>query len=141
MRHLLILGVVLTAVHLNAVQVNGPQNVVITITPSQTPGGYATVGAWGTEPYTEGPFAGIAAQPATTGANVNGLKFGIRAWRESDKTRVVVYAVLDDQRSPNGRTETPIRTFTMSPGQTLEIPEVAKWGAAPVSVKATVRDR
>ena len=141
MRHLLLVGVVLAAVNLTAAQVNGPGGVVITIMPSQFSGGFASVGAWGAEVYTEGPSAWVAAQTTTSGTNINGLKFGIRAWKESHATRVVVYAMLDDQRAPSGRTETPIRTFTISPGQSFEIPETEKWGAARVKVTATVRDR
>jgi hypothetical protein len=69
------------------------------------------------------------------------LTFAIRAWRENEKARVVVYAVLDDKRAPAGRTETPISTFTISPGQAIEVPEPEKWGASRVSVRAAVRDR
>src|SRR5215467_14526600 len=140
MRHLLFLGVVLAAAHLNSVQVNG-RSVSIAIFPSQIPGGAANVPVWGREPYTEGPFAGVGAQAPRTGANIKGLTFGIRAWHESDTTRVVVYAVLEDQRSPSGSTQTPIRTFTISPGQTVEVPETEKWGAARVAVKATFQNR
>ena len=94
MRYLLFLGV-LTAVHLNAVQVNG-RTMSITIAPSQVSGGNASVIIWGSEPYTDGPFAGVGAQDPTTAANIKGLTFVIHAWREGDKTRVVVYAMLDD---------------------------------------------
>ena len=134
MRHLLFLGVVLTAVHLNAVQVNG-RTISITISPSQVPGGNASVPVWGNEPYIQGPFAFVAAPRDGVGSHFP--RFGVRAWHEGDKARIVVYAVLDDNRAPDGTTQTPIRSFTISPGQTVEIPETEKWGAARVSVKAT----
>lgn len=140
MRHLLLLGFVLAALNGNAVQVNGPGSIEITIAPSQIPGGSAAVIVWGNEPYVNGPFAGVGAQ-AATGTQVSGLSFAIRAWKENDKSRVVVYAVLDDKRAPSGRTETPINTFTIAPGQTVEIPETERWGAARVAVTATVRNR
>lgn len=131
MRYLLILGLVLATSSVNQPL---PGMVIVTIAPAATPNGYASVGVTQTGMYLGGPFAGVNAK------GTNDVSFGIRAWHEHDKSRVVVYALFDDNRAPGGKTETPISTFTIVPGQTVDVPEAAKWGGAPVSVTAKVSD-
>jgi hypothetical protein len=139
MRHLLLVGLVLAVVNLHAAQVNGP-TISITIASAPNFDGSGTVVVSHNGFYLGGPLAGVGAQIAT-GAGKDGLSFWIRAWREDGKARVVVYALLDDRRAPTGKTETPISTFTISPGQTVDVRDTEKWGASKVLVTATVSDR
>jgi len=111
--------------------------ITITISPSQVPGGQAAVPVIKTEPYIGTPFAGAGAW--SSGAGIPPVTFGIRSWREGHKARVIVYAVLDDKRAPGGHTETPIATFTMSPGQSVEVPETEQWSQPRFVVNATSR--
>jgi hypothetical protein len=85
-----------------------------------------------------GPFALVA--PSNTPAVAQPeLVFGLRAWKEGDQARVVVYAVLTDKRAPNGRTETPISTFLIAPKRSMEVKEAQAWGAPGLVVSADVR--
>jgi len=148
MRQVLIVGLlfIVAAAGASGWQVS-QRDIAITIAPSQVGGGSATVPVTRTEMYVEGPFAFVEAPPSVrrTGASgfefgaVSGLAFGVRAWRQGDKARVVVYAELDDKRAPDGRTQTPIATFTITPGQAIEVPETEKWGASRVVIKAVLR--
>jgi hypothetical protein len=111
--------------------------ITITISPSRVPGGQADVPVTKSEPYIGTPFAGAGA--GLTEGGVPAVTFGIRSWREGDKARVVVYAVLKDTRAPAGHTETPIATFTMSPGESVEVPETDQWSQPRFVVSATSR--
>jgi hypothetical protein len=141
MRHVLIVGLLIAFGNTTApAALRAPQpDISITIAPSQVSGGSATVPVRRAEMYVESPFAGVGAPAPLRGTAVTGLSFGIRAWKEGDKARVVVYAVLNDPRAPGGKTETPISTFVMAPGQSVEVPETEKWGASRVFVKAALR--
>lgn len=66
-------------------------------------------------------------------------EFSIRAWREGEKARVVVYAKLDDPRAPGGSTETPTATFSVAEKETVQVPEAEKWGGPRLAVKAALR--
>ena len=74
-----------------------------------------------------------------TGQEAGPLRFSIRAWRQGEKARVVVYASLEDKRAPGGRTETPISTFTIAPSETVQVPEAEKWGGTRLAVMARLR--
>jgi hypothetical protein len=87
-----------------------------------------------TEPYVVGPFAGTSAREAVSERPA--LTFGIRSWKEGQSARVVVYAVLDDPRVPQGHSETPIATFTLRRGRHVWVNEVTKWGEPPMVVSA-----
>jgi len=65
--------------------------------------------------------------------------FDIRAWKEGDKARVAVYARLEDKRAPEGNTETPIATFAIAPGQSIQVREAEKWGGPRLAVSAALR--
>jgi hypothetical protein len=88
--------------------------------------------------YVGSPFAGVAPNPPQPGSPPE-LLFGIRAWQEGDKARVAVYAVLADKRAPDGMTQTPISTFLITPGQSLEVKEAGAWGARGLVVSAERR--
>jgi hypothetical protein len=63
----------------------------------------------------------------------------IRAWKEGDNARVVVYTVLSDQRAPTGETETAIATFPLAVGQSMTVPQTQKWGTKPIIVNLAPR--
>jgi len=50
----------------------------------------------------------------------------------------VIYAVMIDDRAPRKETETPIATFAIAIGQSVEVSETEQWGAAHLIV-STVR--
>ena len=90
--------------------------------------GRARVPVQQTEMYIGSPSGFIAPLNAPSGVQPE-LMFGIRAWSEAGKARVVVYAVLTDKRTPSGRTETPIATFLIASKQSVEVKEAHVWGA------------
>jgi len=87
--------------------------------------------------YVEGPTAGIGVAGRETAADP--VYFSVRAWREEDKARVVVYAKLPDKRAPEGSTETPIATFSLAAGESVQVPEAEKWGGDRLTVSAVAR--
>jgi hypothetical protein len=99
--------------------------------------GMATVPVQKTEMYLGPPFAFVA--PVKAALTATELTYGIRAWKESDKARVVVYAILNDKRTPNGRSETPISTFLIGPKESLEVKEAHAWGSPGLVVNAELR--
>src|SRR5262245_66536563 len=71
-------------------------------------GGSASVSVARSEIYiADGPLAGVGSRPPA-GSDTSPVMFNIRAWKEVQKARVVVYAWLKDERAPGGATETPI---------------------------------
>ena len=77
--------------------------------------------------YLGSPSAWVVAK-ATPGTTLD-AGFGVRAWKEGDKTRLVVFAVLHDPRSPASQTETPISTVALALGESVEVKEAPSWGA------------
>jgi beta-lactamase regulating signal transducer with metallopeptidase domain len=113
-------------------------DIWITVAPSKVPGGSGAVQARTSEMYVEGPSAGIGfKRPTAAGTEI--LWFTIKAWREADAARVVVYARLDDARAPGGFTETPISTFRIAPRQSIEVAEAERWGGPRLLVTAALR--
>jgi hypothetical protein len=98
--------------------------------------GSAGVGVQHTEMYVGGGWGGAVARPIVAGSPLAVSSFRIRAWKEGDKARVVVYAVVSDTRAPKGETETPISTFALALGQSHEVTETEPWGAKHVVVNA-----
>src|SRR5215207_7701134 len=108
MRYLLCVALALVAGVPGSVAVQTAQSDIwITITPSGRPGGSASVPARGSEIYIDGPAVGVGVPGQESAPQV---MFTMRAWREKEKARVVVYARLQDKRAPGGSTETPIAT-------------------------------
>jgi hypothetical protein len=70
---------------------------------------------------------------------IPGLMFSLRAWQEGSRARVVVFARLEDRRAPQGKTESPIATFLLTPGQTVEVRDSEAWGAPRLVVAAETR--
>ena len=140
MSRFLTLGFMLVAVSVSA-QVRPPTAMYVTIRHADlTQRGAAFMGLQDTS--TEmfvGSKASVVSRPAVAGAPVSVSSFGIGAWKEGDKARVIVYAIMSDPRAPKKQTETPIATFTLSLGQSRELTETEPWGAAPVLVSASVR--
>jgi hypothetical protein len=115
-------------------------DIWITIAPSQGSGGSASVRVVRSEIYVDdnpSAFVGVGVPPI--GAKSAELAFSVRAWKEGDRARVVVCARLEDKRAPAGMTETPIATFAITPGQSLEVRESEKWGAPRFLVSAARR--
>lgn len=149
MRQLIVVGLAILVGGATASGGQGsPKDIWISIAPSQVGGGEGGIPVRGSEIYIQGPTAGVGAPltmrpvpPEVRQNSVQGLSFSIRAWREggNDRARAVVYATLDDKRAPEGRTETAIATFTIAPGQSVEVAETEKWGASRVVVKASAR--
>lgn len=83
------------------------------------------------ELYLGGGWIGIKAMPALEGTPSAARDFRVRAWREGDKARIVVSAVLTDARAPKGETETPIATVALGLGEAAEVAETEAWGAKP----------
>jgi hypothetical protein len=91
------------------------------------------------EIYVEGASAGVGVGQPPPGATMTELGFNVRAWKEGDRARVMVYARLADKRAPTGATETPVATFTIAPGESVEVRETEKWGAPRYLVSAALR--
>lgn len=115
------------------------RNVWMTITPSLG-GGQGSFELTERAVYIGPPFVFVATEPPARGGEPE-LTFGMRAWKEGDKARVVVYAVLLDKRAPEGRTQTPISTFLIDPGKAVEVKEPVKWGGTPVTVGSEIQVR
>jgi hypothetical protein len=106
------------------------------ITIAAQAGGRAAVVLERNEFYINGPMAGVGQRPLPCETEPPSLMFVIRAWKEGQKARVVVYASLRDKRAPDGVTETPIATFLLARGEKRDVPEAEKWGGPPVTVSA-----
>jgi hypothetical protein len=109
----------------------------ITVQPSGRPGGQAAVRVMEAAMYVDGASAGIGVAGQETAADP--VFFSIRAWKEGEKARVVVYAKLRDKRAPGGSTETPIATFPLGAGESVQVPEAEKWGGDRLAVSAALR--
>jgi len=108
----------------------------VTIQPSAIPGSKASVVVKTTEMYIGGSSAAVGVR----GQEANpAVMFSIRAWKEGPKTRVVVYAVLKDDRAPAGKTETPIATFALASGESIEVPQAEQWGGKRLTVTTELR--
>jgi hypothetical protein len=114
-----------------------PSDLWITVEPSGRPGGQASVRVTKGEMYVDGPAAWVGVAGQETAADP--VLFSIRAWKEGEKARVVVYAKLKDTRAPGGSTETPIATFSLTARETVHVQEAEKWGGTRLAVSATLR--
>ena len=114
-----------------------PSDLWITVEPSGRPGGQASVRVMMAEMYVDGPAAWIGVPGQETAADP--VFFSIRAWKEGEKARVIVYAKLKDPRAPGGSTETPIATFSLAAKETVHVPEAEKWGGPRLAVSAALR--
>ena len=117
----------------------GQGDIWVTIAPSQGDGGSAAVRVMRSEVYVEGAWAGVGVGRPQPGVKMTELGFNVRAWKEGDRARVMVYARLEDKRAPTGATETPVATFAIAPGQSVEVQETEKWGAPRYLVSAALR--
>lgn len=115
-----------------------PDSMWITI---RSVDGSASASVMVTQPeiYVDRPTAGVGPAVPHPGNAVPELMFTIRSWREADAARVVVFARLQDERAPTGRTETPIATFRMHPGETVDVTESQAWGGPRYVVSAETR--
>jgi hypothetical protein len=136
MRHLLAVCLLLTAAATAiALQASSQAKTIATLRQFDSPNASdAGVAVQQTAFYMDGPSAGVPARPAVPGAAVSVSSFSLRAWKEGDKARLVVYAVMNDPRAPNGRTETPIATFALGAGESADVREAERWGAARLTV-------
>jgi len=101
---------------------------------TEQPGRGAVFLVWPSGFYLQTPMLSVAANPLVAGVEPVAQKFNARAWREGNKTRVIVYAIVLDRRSPDGELEKPLATFWINLGQQVEVAETEKWGAEHVIV-------
>jgi hypothetical protein len=115
---------------------SGPTHVVVSYDYSGAPTAFLEITESGF--YLGEPSVGVRAEPAIGSASSpSASRFTVRAWREGDQTRIVVYAVV---RSETARdVETPIATYdwpSVHPRVTaLVVGETSQWGAAPIVLR------
>lgn len=88
-----------------------------------------------TEFYLGQPALNVPAY-ALQGETLRAVRFTLRCWKEGDATRVVVYAVLNDARTPTRELETAIATHTLKQGASVRVTETAAWGAEPMTIRS-----
>lgn len=84
---------------------------------------------------TGGPWAAIPAQQLNAGSQLTADHFRIRSWLEGSAARVVVFAVTVDSTTKR-ETETQIATFAISAGDSVDVTQTERYGAAHVVVSA-----
>jgi hypothetical protein len=94
-----------------------------------------------TEIYLDAPSAEVPVRAAVPGATVAASSFRIRAWKEGEAPRVVVYAVMADPRAPRRETETAIATFLLAVGGSMVVSQTQEWGGKPIMVSVSQRQR
>ena len=95
----------------------------------------ASVEAARTEPYAGGPWAAIPDPCVSGNRQVTQPHLRIRAWKEADAARVVVFSVtLRDGLTPE--TETQVATFLLTAGQSVELPQATTSAGAVVTISA-----
>jgi hypothetical protein len=72
---------------------------------------------------------------AVPGETLRAVGFSLRSWKEGDGTRVVVYAVVSDARTPSKELETVIATYALKQGASARVAETADWGAEPMIIR------
>ena len=106
----------------------------VNITEGQSKAGMQAV----TTPYaTGGPWAGVPARALTPDVTPTVTDFRIRAWREGDGVRVLVFAVTRTPGSPVGsddERETQIASVALNDPQSIEITATEKYNARPVTL-------
>ena len=102
---------------------------------------FASVEAVRMEPYQDGPWASIPPTALAPADEPAAADFKIRAWKEADRARVVVFAVTRAERraGTDRETETQIATFLLAAGDSREVPETSKYAARPVTISARLR--
>jgi hypothetical protein len=91
-------------------------------------------------PYSGAPWASIVAQPQKAGIPATARAFALRAWQENGRSRVVVYAVtVAQQNGKSVESETQIATHLLDRNESVQIAEVSKYGAAPVTITVIER--
>ena len=89
------------------------------------------------ESYTTGgPWAAVPAQRLNPESQLVADHFRIRAWAEDGAARVSVFAVVEDPATKR-ETETLISTFVIRPGESVEVTQTERYGAAHVVVTAS----
>ena len=101
---------------------------------TERPGQGAVLLAWPGTFYVARPVISVPARALVPGSAAHADRFSARVWHEGSRTYFVVYAVVRDQRAPNGETETPIYTFFITVGQQIEVKETEAWGAEHVVI-------
>jgi hypothetical protein len=91
------------------------------------------------ESYTTGgPWAAIPAQRLNADSQLSADHFRIRSWFENGAARVVVFAVVEGSATTR-ETETLISTFAIKPGDSVEVTQTERYGAAHVVVSASAQ--
>ena len=101
----------------------------------------ASVGAAHTAIYSGGPWASVPARPIKPDTQVTATEFRIRAWKAPQATaaRVALFAVSRD--SSDRETETEMAIFAIEVGQSVEVKDTEKYGAAHVTLSAELGPR
>jgi hypothetical protein len=89
-----------------------------------------------TEPYQGGPWAGMPASCLNDSPQATAKGFRIRAWKEAESARVVVYVVVEDAAAPDKERESQIAIFTLSSGQSVNVTQAGQYNALPFTVSA-----
>jgi hypothetical protein len=140
---LAILTLVLSAIP--AAQGNSDQLITwVTIKATPTATGFqssAAIGATHLAAYSGGPFADVPARPIKQDTPVTVSDFRIRAWKapESPAASVALYAVSRD--ASDRAIETLMATFTLKAGESVEVTDTEKYGAAHVTLSAALGPR
>lgn len=90
-------------------------------------------------PNEAGPCAGIPARQAAGAPALSAESFVVRASMESGKVRVAVYAAPIDTTCRD--LSLVVATFDLGLDQSREVVEVARFGAVPVTVRASAHKR
>jgi hypothetical protein len=97
----------------------------------------ATVEAVRTEPYSDGgPWASIPSNCGRQAQEGPRAQFRIRAWKEADSTRVVLYAVEREAALPDKEREIQIGTYLMQRGQTIRPTETTAYTSNSIVLSA-----
>ena len=94
----------------------------------------ASVEAARTEPYDDAPSASIP-YPCIGNSGATAPQLRIRAWKEADATRVVVFFVTVSDGAPPDA-EKQVATFLLTAGQSVELPPATTSAGAAVTISA-----
>jgi hypothetical protein len=84
--------------------------------------------------YLGDPAVNVQAE-AATGSTLRVSRFAVRAWREGDHIRAVVFAIVPDPQVPTKTLDAIIATYSIKDSAGVRLTETAEWGAAPMTLR------
>ena len=85
--------------------------------------------------YLGDPAVSVPAEPIA-GTILTASRFAIRAWLEGSGVKVVVYAVVPNEKALTQALEVPIATHVLSARvSSVRVTETSSWGASPIVVR------